>query len=142
MLRRSNKYTDRLAAQLAGARRQEVNNTPGPRVFKVNEYLLKHRGVNVIVTNHAREQCRKRDNGMAIETMRAYFKQVVDGLVDFNWKYDDQEIFVYNRHYQRGVILTGRRDYKAGPALALVIVTIYPYGKSRPMKDSTEVVYV
>ncbi|MBW2646915.1 MAG: hypothetical protein JRE23_12230 [Deltaproteobacteria bacterium] len=143
MLRRSNKYTDRLTAQLAGARRQEVNNTVGPRVIQgKNEYLMKHRGVKVIVTDHARHQCRKRDNGMAIETMKRYFVQVVDGLVDFNWKYDDQEIFVYNRFFQRGVVLTGRRDYRGGTDRCLVVVTVYPYGKARPMKDSTEVVYV
>ena len=133
-------YRDRQSRQIAHA----CNNTIGPRVIKPkNEYLLKHRGVKVIITDHARHQCRNRDkNGLAIESMTRYFIQVVDGLMNFNWKYDDQEIFVYNRFYQQGVVLTGRRDYKGGSARCLVIVTVYPYGKALPMKSSTEVVYV
>ena len=140
MLKRNNtRYQERHAAKWAHA----TNNWSGPRPIRAeNEYLLKHRGVKVIVTDHARQQCRKRDHGMEIKTMTRYFIQVVDGLMDFNWKYDDQEIFVYNRFFQRGVVLTGRRDYKGGSDRCLVIVTVYPYGKSRPMKSSTEVVYV
>jgi len=140
MLKRTTKFSDRQAIALARAR----NDVVGPRVIirPANEYLLKHKGVKVIVTDHAREQCRKRSNGMDIKTMTRYFIQVVDGLVDFDWKYEDQEIFVYNRFFQRGVVLTGRRDYRGGNARCLVVVTVYPYGKSRPMKDSTEVVYV
>jgi hypothetical protein len=150
MLRHSNRYTDRLAAQLAGARRQEVNNTPGPRPLYARqvptttkiEYLLEHCGTKVILTDHARTQARNRHD-MPIEQMVNYFKQIVEGLIDFDWKYNDQEIFVFSHKYRRGVILTCRRDFKSTSRdRVYVIVTLYPFGKARPVKSSTEVVYV
>jgi hypothetical protein len=149
MLRRSNKHTDRVAGQLAAAR-QGVNNTVGPRPMWARqvptttkiEYLLEHCGTKVILTDHARTQARNRHD-MPIEQMTNYFRQIVEGLIDFDWKYDDQEIFVFSHKYRRGVILTGRRDFKsASRDRVYVIMTMYPFGKAQPMKDSTEIVYV
>jgi hypothetical protein len=149
MLKRQNKYTERLAGQLAAAR-QDVNNTVGPRPLWARqvptttkiEYILEHCGTKVIMTDHARKQIRNRHDMLPVQ-LSNYFIQIVEGLVDFDWKYDDQEIFVYSGQYQRGVVLTGRRDFKsASRDRVYVILTMYPFGSSRPMKSSTEIVYV
>ena len=107
---------------------------------KANEYLLRHNGVSVIMSTHARLQGFKRYN-MSTDNMVEYFTRVANGLEGYNWKYDDQEIFVYSRFWQRGCILTGRRDYRTSER-CLVVVTLYPYGKNRPIKAATETVYV
>jgi hypothetical protein len=129
---------------------QARNNKPGPRPLYARqvptttkiEYILEHKGMKVIMTDHARTQARKR-HGMPVEQMDLYFRKIVDGLIDFPWEYDNQEIFVYSGHYQRGVILTCRRDFKRpGISRCYVIVTMYPYGKARPIKEGTRVIYV
>ena len=106
------------------------------------EYLLKHNGVKVILTDHCRTRAAQR-HGMPVETMKDYFIRVVDGLKDFEWKEYNQEIFAFCRHYQRGAVVAYRRDFKnqASREMILAVVTIYPYGKAVPAHPDTETVY-
>ena len=131
------------AALLSGPERLAINNRPGPRPIKAKvEYLMEYKGVKIILTDHVRDRARQR-HGMLVDQMKIYFQHVINGLVDFPWEYDDQEIFVYSRAFQRGVILTNRRDWKSsGQSKCYVIVTMYPYGKGRPVKSGTRVVHV
>jgi hypothetical protein len=104
---------------------------------------MEYKGVKIILTDHVRVQARKR-HGMPVEQMKTYFQHVVDGLEDFKWVEYNQEIFVYSRAFQRGMIIACRRDYKnqQNQRLGYVAVTCYPYGKSLPAHPDTEVVYV
>ena len=127
--------------QMAAMCRKPVyQRSTSPAVPASNEYLLRHEGVSVIVTTHARLQGFKR-YGMSTDNMTDYFTRVAVGLKNYPWKYDDQEIFVYSRHFQRGCIMTHRSDYRTNEK-CLVAVTLYPYGKAVPMKQSTDKVYV
>jgi hypothetical protein len=119
---------------------QALLTSPKPIKF---EYLIKHKGVKVILTDHCRTRALKR-HGMPIERMKAFFIEVIDGLADFTWKEYNQEIFVYSRHFQRGAVVAYRRDFKnqASRDMCLAVITIYPYGKSTPAHPDTEVIYV
>ena len=121
-------------------RKPTYQRATSPAIPKANEYLLRHNGVSVIMSTHARLQGFKR-YGMSTDNMVDYFTRVADGLKAYAWKYNDQEIFVYSRHFQRGCIITHRSDYRTNEK-CLVAVTLYPYGKAVPMKSSTERVYV
>jgi hypothetical protein len=109
------------------------------------EYLIKHKGVKVILTDHCRTRAAQR-HGMPIETMKDFFIRVIDGIwcQGFKFKEYNQEVFVYSAHYQRGAIVAYRRDFKnqASREMCLAVVTIYPYGKSTPAHKDTEVIYV
>ena len=83
---------------------------------------------------------------MPVETMIHYFQHVINGIDDTGFvpvEYN-QEVFIYSRAFQRGMIIAFRRDYKnkTNVKLVLVAVTVYPYGKSLPAHPDTEVIYV
>jgi hypothetical protein len=109
------------------------------------EYLMEYKGRKVIITDHVRQRSRER-HGMPVEQMRVYFQHVIDGLdaCDFKPVEYNQEIFVYSRAFQRGMIIAFRRDYKNQDSskLAIVAVTCYPYGRAVPAQPDTEVIYV
>jgi len=108
------------------------------------EYLTEIDGLKIIMTDHAKRQAMKR-HGMPLETMRAWFVNssrallhIRSNLVEYN-----QEVFVYNAKYQRGMILAFRRDFKNQDSnkICLAVITVYPYGKATPMHPDTEVFY-
>lgn len=107
------------------------------------EYLMEHEGTKYILTDHARAQAVKR-HGMPIEQMKSFFIKAHKGLSAFTWTEYNQEVFVYSRSYQRGCIVAARRDYKnqSNQRLGYVIVTVYPYGISKPAHPDTEIIYV
>jgi hypothetical protein len=107
------------------------------------EYLMEYKGIKIILTDHVRDRARQR-HGMPVEQMKVYFQHVIDGLVDFPWVEENQEIFVYSRAFQRGVVIARRRDYKnqGNRDMAYVGITLYPYGRAYPAQKDTEVVYV
>jgi len=109
------------------------------------EYLTEHRGVKVILTNHARQQAYQR-HGLPIESMKLWFTQAIDKIrqTGFEPEYYNQEVFVYNRHYQRGMVVAFRRDNRnvESDKLCLVAVTCYPYGKSFPAHRDTKTIRV
>ena len=107
------------------------------------EYLMEYKGIKIILTDHVRDRARKR-HGMAVEQMKTYFQHVVDGLAGFKWVEYNQEIFVYSRAFQRGMIIARRRDFKNqdNGSMALVAVTCYPYGRAVPAHPDTDIVYV
>lgn len=105
------------------------------------EYVLKdYNGTSVIITTHARRRAMTR-HGMPADVMKTYFKHIVDGLNALNFRPVEynQEVFVYVRAFQRGCVIALRRDFRQPDkkALAMAVVTIYPYGKSRPVKGDT-----
>jgi len=106
------------------------------------EYLIKHNGRPVIITDHVRQRARQR-HGMPIEQMKTYFEHMVDGIdqSDFVPVEYNQEVFIYVRAFQRGCVVAFRRDYKTF-ASSLIIMTMYPYGRSIPSHPDTEVIYV
>lgn len=112
---------------------------PKPVKFEI---LMEHKGTKVILTDHARQQARKR-HGLPIEQMKKFFILAHDALQDFKWVEYNQEVFVYSRSHQRGCIIAARRDFKnqQDRRLGYVVVTVYPYGISRPAHPDTEVIY-
>ena len=108
------------------------------------EILMEYRGRKIIITDHAREQNRKRNDFASIESMKSYFMRVADGLVEYNFKEYNQEVFVYSKSYKRGCIVAYRREFKNPDdhRMHYAIVTVYPLGSSKPMKPDTEVIYV
>jgi hypothetical protein len=150
MLKRNTRFGERQTGQLAQAR----NNTVGPRPIKVVtygsnntpvkfEYLMEYRCTKIVLTDHVRTRAGQR-HGMPIEQMKVYFQHVIDGLDGFTWTHYNQEVFVYSKAYQRGMIIARRRDHKnqASNKMVLVAVTCYPYGKSIPAHPDTEIIYV
>jgi hypothetical protein len=107
------------------------------------EYLMEYKGIKIILTDHVRDRARQR-HGMPVEQMKVYFQHVIDGLVDFPWVEYNQEIFVYSRAFNRGMIIARRRDFKnqGNRDMAYVAVTMYPFGRGYPAQKDTEVVYV
>jgi hypothetical protein len=108
------------------------------------EYLMEYKGRKVIITDHVRQRARER-HGMPVETMKTYFQHVIDGLDACNFKPVEynQEIFVYSRAFQRGMVIAFRRDFKSdNQNLVLVAVTCYPYGRAVPAQADTEIYYV
>lgn len=104
------------------------------------EYLTELNGcLKVILTRHAKDQCQKR-HGMALETMKTWFTDSQKVIGDIPVVEYNQEVFVYNRKWQRGMVLAFRRDSKnpRSDRLCLVVVTVYPYGKSVPFRTDTE----
>ena len=114
----------------------------GPKPVKF-EYLMEYKGTKIILTDHVRQRSHER-HGMPIEQMKTYFQHVIDGLTEFKWVEYNQEIFVYSRAFQRGMIIAQRRDFKnqGNREMVLVAVTCYPYGRALPAQTDTEVVYV
>jgi hypothetical protein len=83
---------------------------------------------------------------MPIEQMKVFFQHVINGIDDTGFvpcEYN-QEVFIYSKLFQRGMIIAFRRDYKnsKNTHTCLVAVTVYPYGKSQPAHNDTEVIYV
>ena len=106
--------------------------------------MIEHKGVRVILTDHARQQAVHR-HGMPIETMKTWFQQAIDMLADTDFIPEtyNQEVFIYNRAFQRGMIVAFRHDFKSdNHKIALVAVTVYPYGKNRPAHRDTVTLYV
>ena len=109
------------------------------------EYLMEHKGLKVIITDHVRTRARQR-HGMPIEQMKTFFEHMINGLEETNFKPVEynQEVFIYVRAFQRGMIMAFRRDFKnqSDGNVHLVAVTCYPYGRSIPSHPDTEVIYV
>lgn len=103
------------------------------------EYLTEIDGVKIIMTDHAKKQARDR-HGMPLETMKRWFEDMQGIWGNVPVKEYNQEVFVYSVKYQRGMILAYRRDFKNDERtdLALVVVTVYPYGKAVPMQRDTK----
>ena len=108
------------------------------------EYLLDYKGRKVIITDHVRQRARQR-HMIPIEQMKTYFQHMIDGIdqSDFVQAYDNQEIFIYVRAFQRGCVVALRRDFKdqSNRDNVMIVMTMYPYGKMHPMKTDTEVIY-
>ena len=150
---RNRGYRDRQSRQFSQAcNRKEDGTTANTNVPFLHtrpsavkfEILMEYQGKKVIITDHAREQNRKRNDFVDIESMKDYFMRVVDGLVEYDWKEYNQEVFVYSKSYRRGCIVAYRREFKHpdDPRMHYAIVTVYPLGSSAPMKPDTEVIYV
>jgi len=104
------------------------------------EYLTEIRGTKIILTDHAKQRALSR-HGMPLEQMKSWFIEMSDVWASIPVEYYNQEVFVYSRKYQRGMILAYRRDCKntSRNDLALVVVTVYPYGKDIPAKADTKI---
>lgn len=109
------------------------------------EYLNPVNGHKVILTDHGRERAGSR-HGMDIDQLNTWFRSSAEGLLkaELAMDYYNQEIFVYNRHFQRGMIIAFRRDFKNPDVndICLIVLTVYPYGKANPMQKDTEIFYV
>jgi hypothetical protein len=109
------------------------------------EYLMEYKGIKVVLTDHVRQRSRER-HGMPIEQMKTYFQHVINGIDDVGFVPSEynQEVFIYSKTFQRGMIIAFRRDYKnqSNRRIALVAVTVYPYGRALPAHPDTEVIYV
>jgi hypothetical protein len=107
--------------------------------------MMEHRGVKVILTDHSRQQALRR-HGMPIEQMKVFFQHAINGIDDagFMPEYYNQEVFIYSKTFQRGMIVAFRRDFKNQDNwhICLVAVTVYPYGVSRPAHKDTVTIYV
>jgi hypothetical protein len=127
-----NSYRDQ-----AGVRGVAKPLTSNPKEIKF-EYLTEIHGVKIIMTDHAKKQARER-HGMPLDTMRRFFEDMEPVWGNIPIKEYNQEVFVYSVKYQRGMILAFRRDFKNDERvdLAMVVVTVYPYGKAVPMQRDT-----
>lgn len=108
------------------------------------EVLMVYKGVKVIVTDHVRKRAVER-HGMPIEQMKTFFEHVINGIADVDFKPVEynQEVFVYSRAFQRGMVIAFRRDFKSDDGnMCIVAVTCYPYGRALPAQKDTEVIYV
>jgi hypothetical protein len=120
----------------------KVRNVPKPLTTRPKEvkfeYLTEIHGVKIIMTDHAKKQARDR-HGMPLDTMKNWFQDMADIWGNVPVKEYNQEVFVYSVKYQRGMILAFRRDFKNDDRqdLAVVVVTVYPYGKAVPMQRDT-----
>ena len=106
------------------------------------EYLTEIHGTKIIMTTHAKGQCRKR-HGMPLDSMKQFFIDTADTWGSVPVVEYDQEVFIYSTKWHRGVIVAYRRDWRNATRkdLAIIVVTIYPYGKSKPVHPDTEVYY-
>jgi hypothetical protein len=99
-------------------------------------------GVPVVLTDHARERAMSKKRGeLTSYQLGLYLEELGKYVVENEFKpeFYNQEIFFYSRHYQRGAIIALRRDFKnVLHGTVLVLVTVYPYGKTQPIKQSTE----
>jgi hypothetical protein len=140
-MQRYQSFKDRMRQrQIANiqARSTEVDRKP------VVEYMLEHRGLKVILTNHCKEQFRKRRD-MSIERQKAWFIRAIDGLAEQNWTpdFENHEIFIYNKSMKQGMVVAFRRDFKAESSkVCFVVVTAYPKGRRKGAQSDTEVIYV
>jgi hypothetical protein len=116
-----------------------VTNRPKPVKF---EYMVEHRGIKVILTNHARNQMSSRYD-MPIERQKKFFLACIDGLAEQGWApdFENHEIFIYSKAMRQGIIAAFRRDFNNNK-MALVVVTVYPSGRRKGAHSDTEVVYV
>jgi len=109
------------------------------------EYLLEYKGRKVVVTDHVKQRSQER-HGMPVSEMKTYFKHMIDGIdqTEFKPVEYNQEVFVYVRAFLRGCIVAFRRDFKdhSNKDLILAIVTMYPYGRSIPSHPDTQIIYV
>jgi hypothetical protein len=109
------------------------------------EYLLEYKGRKVIVTDHVKDRARQR-HGMPIDQMKVYFQHMIDGIDETNYAPTEynEEVFVYVRAFKRGCVVAFRRDFKdqSNRDLIMAVVTMYPYGTSKPAHPDTEVIYV
>jgi hypothetical protein len=132
-------YRNRQARLLATSiNGPDWKSTPRPPVKF--EYLTELHGVRIIMTDHAKSQCKAR-HGMQLEQMKQFFVDTLPvwgsvPVVEYN-----QEVFIYSTKWQRGMIVAYRRDFKNDKSskIALVVVTVYPYGISKPAHADTEV---
>ena len=130
-------YRNRQQAQFDSA-----CNRPKP---PITEYLCTVAGYKVIATAHSTQRTQQRQALTKDELCRWFLtaagdlETIINGLKEYN-----QEVFVFNRQFRQGMILAFRRDFKdpSNRALAIVMVTVYPYGKATPMHKDTEVYYV
>ena len=116
---------------------------PAPRPVKF-EYMIEHRGMKVILTNHARSQMRQRYD-FAIEAQKKFFTACIDGINSQGWTpdFENHEIFIYSKAMRQGIVAAFRRDFKSeGNKTCLVVVTVYPKGRRKGAHSDTEVVYV
>ena len=106
------------------------------------ESFVSRAGVPVILTDHACDRVVNKKRGAMtdqqlnnlLEEVAAYVK-----VQAFEPTYYNEEVFFYSRHFQRGCIVAFRRDFKGRhKGTCLVLITVYPYGKSRPLKAGTE----
>jgi len=128
------------AARQTAAFQKACERPEQPKV----EILMEYKGVKVIVTDHVRHRAAER-HGMDVEKMKVYFEHVINGIQDSGWEPVEynQEVFVYSKIFQRGCVIALRRDFKSSSKdLAMVLVTMYPYGKALPLQKDTEVIYV
>ena len=134
-----NKYGDR-----AGVKYLPNGLTNRPRPVKF-EYMVEHKGMKVILTNHARSQMTQRYD-LPIEKQKKFFTACIDGMKEQGWTpdFENHEIFIYSKSMKQGIIAAFRRDFKAVDSnkVCLVVVTVYPAGRRKGAHSDTEVVYV
>ena len=103
------------------------------------EYLTEIKGTKIIMTDHAKSQSLSR-HGLKLDQCKQWFIDMVDTWASVPVREYNQEVFVYSYKWQRGMILAYRRDFKNDrDDLAIVAVTVYPYGVASPAKHDTEV---
>ena len=142
----NHKYRGRVHRQISSAcnrpaDRAGVQNVPAAVVNRPAgikfEYLTCIGGLKVIMTDHAKQQASKR-HGMKLEQMKDWFEYTADVTASIPVAYYNEEVFVYSIKHQRGMILAYRRDNRSDSRnVCLVVVTVYPYGSSKPMKPGT-----
>jgi hypothetical protein len=111
----------------------------------VFEYFIEHRGMKVIITNHARQQLKRRRD-LDIERQKTWFVNAIDGLAQHDWtpKFENHEVFIYSKAMKQGFVIAFRRDFKnaGSDKMCMVAVTAYPKGRRKGMHSDTEVIYV
>jgi hypothetical protein len=139
----SGRWSSNKPADNAGVTGLVKGLTTNPKPVKF-EYLIKHRGIKVIVTDHAREQMLNR-YGMCIEFQKTYFQQCIDSLADKGWTpaHENHEVFLYSQKHRQGIIAAFRKDFKSDTKdVCLVCVTCYPKGRRKGLHSDTETIFV
>lgn len=106
------------------------------------EYLTEIDGMKVIMTDHAKAQCKSR-HGVNLDQMKTFFNDTAKAWTNYVPAEYNQECFLWSAKWQRGMVVAYRRDFKnqTNKRLGLVVITVYPFGKCRPVQPDTEVIY-